>query len=117
MRETLWNVPSPMPSPIVFVISSIWPLSEYIAKRFGDIVVGIVSERRHLLHLFLSYCPSTHSYNSVLSFSPMSSKRVSLQEALMKRNLLQHRFQVLFAGLLTFIQAPSTPLINWSLCA
>ncbi|VEL09722.1 unnamed protein product [Protopolystoma xenopodis] len=38
----MWNVPSPVSSAILFVISSIGPLTWYIPKYFADIVVGIV---------------------------------------------------------------------------
>ncbi|VEL33929.1 unnamed protein product [Protopolystoma xenopodis] len=129
-----------MSSAIVLVIYSARPVAGYIPKRFADIVVGIVSERRHRGHRITTYqllwhrssslffaLPSsavsfslnptshrsfTYSYNSMLAFPQMSSKSVSLQVGLVKRNNLHYLYQMLFAGLPHFF---SHPLVNWQL--
>ncbi|VEL08941.1 unnamed protein product [Protopolystoma xenopodis] len=44
----------------------------------------------------------------------MPPNSASLQVGLLKRNHLHHRYQMPFAGLLTFLVPPSpTPLANW----
>ncbi|VEL06584.1 unnamed protein product [Protopolystoma xenopodis] len=113
VKETLWNVPSPVPSAIVFEISSILSLAGYITKCFARIVSGaIVRTELQLVKCCISfYQPyfigsSTYSHNSVLSFPPMSPKSVSVQGGIVKRNHLHHRYLVPFAGILTFILPP-----------
>ncbi|VEL37485.1 unnamed protein product [Protopolystoma xenopodis] len=114
----LWRV-SRVSSAIVFVISSIGPLADYIPKRFAGIVIGIIIDRRHLPLLLLStqlHMAHPLIYTILCSRFLQCRLRVSRKVGLVNRNRI-NRYQMPFAGFLAYILPPlfSYPLANWLL--
>ncbi|VEL36587.1 unnamed protein product [Protopolystoma xenopodis] len=98
-------------------------LTKSLGDCFSCLFVGSLNQpvgsifATSLSRNYTSYDQVIYSHNSLLSFPPISPESVPLQVGLGKRNYLHHRYQMPFAGLLTYILPPFFFLLVCDLAA